>query len=197
MSVRLCQLTAPVWISVNLDKNTVSISKRAQWKLSGAILWKKKNTGCNAFYTRVSHNVVTMETSAIGWPPRLIVLWYISVDLEESWLVLIEEHEQWGLCTLRHGIQISMEAILACNPARSTEWLDCHPKSCELWNICTGPIVQISKVSKCYQSRWPSNSTSFHSHHITGKESIRTAYFGLFVYFLHLSNEERGLLLCG
>ena len=47
---------------------------------------------------------------------------------------------QWGLCALRHGIQISMEAILACHPARSTEWLDCHPKSCELWHIHTGLI---------------------------------------------------------
>ena len=49
---------------------------------------------------------------------------------------------QWGLCALRHGIQISMEAILACHPARSTEWLDCHPKSCEIWRICTGPIAR-------------------------------------------------------
>ena len=47
---------------------------------------------------------------------------------------------QWGLCALRHDIQISMEANLACHPARSTEWLDCHPKSCELWRIRTGPI---------------------------------------------------------
>ena len=46
----------------------------------------------------------------------------------------------WGLCALRHGIQISMDAILACHPVRSTEWLDCHPKSCELWRIRTGPI---------------------------------------------------------
>ena len=30
---------------------------------------------------------------------------------------------KWDLCALRHGIQISMEAILACHPARSTEWL--------------------------------------------------------------------------
>ena len=48
---------------------------------------------------------------------------------------------KWGLCALRHGIQISMEAILACHPARSTEWLDCHPKWCELWRIRTGPIL--------------------------------------------------------
>ena len=48
-----------------------------------------------------------------------------------------EQTSQWGLCALRHGIQISMEAILACHP----EWLDCHPKSCELWRIRTGPIV--------------------------------------------------------
>ena len=47
---------------------------------------------------------------------------------------------EWGLCALRHGIQISMEAILACHPVRSTEWLKCHPKSCELWRIRTGPI---------------------------------------------------------
>ena len=36
-----------------------------------------------------------------------------------------------------------MEAILACHPARSTEWLDCHPKWCEdyeLWRIRSGPI---------------------------------------------------------
>ena len=28
---------------------------------------------------------------------------------------------QWGLCALRHGIQISIEAILACHRARLTE----------------------------------------------------------------------------
>ena len=40
---------------------------------------------------------------------------------------------QWSSCALRHGIQISMEAILACHPARSTEWLDWVTNSCELW----------------------------------------------------------------
>ena len=40
-----------------------------------------------------------------------------------------------------------MEAILACHPARSTEWLDCHPKSCELWRIHTGPIMRTFKVA--------------------------------------------------
>ena len=54
--------------------------------------------------------------------------------------IMIMMIKEWGLCALRHGIQISMEAILACHPARSTEWLDCHPKSCELWRIRTGPI---------------------------------------------------------
>ena len=49
--------------------------------------------------------------------------------------------QRLGLCALRHGIQISMEAILTCHPARSTEWLHCHPKSCELWRIRTGPIT--------------------------------------------------------
>ena len=50
----------------------------------------------------------------------------------ETWFVQLQMHViRWGLCALRHGIQISMEAILACHPARSTEWLDCHPKSCD------------------------------------------------------------------
>ena len=38
------------------------------------------------------------------------------------------------------GIQILLEAILACHPARSTEWLDWVAKWCELWRIHTGPI---------------------------------------------------------
>ena len=64
------------------------------------------------------------------------VKWHVRTPFDISDQSLIK----WGLCALRHGIQISMEAILACHPARSTEWLDCHPKSCELWRIPTGPI---------------------------------------------------------
>ena len=56
-----------------------------------------------------------------------------------------------GLCALRHGIQISMEAIFACHPARSTEWLGCHPKPCELWRIRTGPI-SLSTASPAYSN---------------------------------------------
>ena len=37
-----------------------------------------------------------------------------------------------GPCTLRHGIQKSMEAILACHPALSTKWLVWVATSCEL-----------------------------------------------------------------
>ena len=71
------------------------------------------------------------------------------VHTHSHWLIHVQwpfrqshlnAHTEWGLCTLHHGIQISMEAILACHPARSTEWLDCHPKWCELWRIRTGPI---------------------------------------------------------
>ena len=47
---------------------------------------------------------------------------------------------QWGLCALRHGIQFSMEAILACHQARSTQCLDWVAKWCELWRVRTGPI---------------------------------------------------------
>ena len=91
--------------------------------------------------------------------------------------------KKWGLCVLRHGFQISVEAILACHPARSTEWLDCHPKSCERWRIRTGPIVHAPalrlimipwypEVSKYNQSRWPSNCTCFHGHHVMRNSCI-------------------------
>ena len=39
----------------------------------------------------------------------------------KSKLAAAKSTGEWGLCALRHGIQISMEAILACHPARSTE----------------------------------------------------------------------------
>ena len=70
---------------------------------------------------------------------------------------------QWGLCALRHGIQISMEAILACHPARCTEWLHCQPKSCELWRIGMGPITQYtswSLLSHDVSARFPLPSSS-------------------------------------
>ena len=54
--------------------------------------------------------------------------------------------KKWDLCVLRYDIQISMEAILACHPARSTEWLDWVVKSCELWRSRTGPIQLIRHV---------------------------------------------------
>ena len=40
-----------------------------------------------------------------------------------------------GGCALHHDIQNSMEAILSCHPARSTEWLGWMAISCELWHI--------------------------------------------------------------
>ena len=60
---------------------------------------------------------------------------------------LIRRPSEWGLymCALRHGIQTALETILA---ARSTEGLDCHPKSCELWRNRTGTIPG----SKTFQS---------------------------------------------
>ena len=53
-------------------------------------------------------NVTVYEKSKFGKPAMYNVHLGISGN-------------HWGLCALRHGIQISMEAILACHPARSTE----------------------------------------------------------------------------
>ena len=82
-----------------------------------------------------------MEQSLSAWRPRIA----------RNGL----QQQQWGLCALRHDIQISKEGILACYPARSTEWLDCHPKSCELWRIRTGHIRSVMRVIRsCVVNGW-------------------------------------------
>ena len=90
--------------------------------------WKEKAMN-------VHMSIVAMD----GWPRTSgfeLVFW--KKDLQQKFLMEAFQwwntlwkksscNNKWGLCALRHGIQISMEAILACHPARSTKWLDCHP----------------------------------------------------------------------
>ena len=64
----------------------------------------------------------------------------MSVSLIHSFPFALKS--QWRSCALRHGIQNSMAAILTCQPALSTEWLDPMAKGCELplWHMRTSPI---------------------------------------------------------
>ena len=81
------------------------------------------------------------------WTCKSLCIGKISFEHNTKTFRKIDTHFiQWGLCTWRHGIQKSMEAILACHPARSTEWLDWVAKSCELWCICTGPLGKFVRV---------------------------------------------------
>ena len=107
---------------------------------------------CRMGPVRVRHRSHEFATSPVllcielGGKPKwlpLIFGYHAKRHTGSHWISKSREYvplSWWGLCALRHGIQISMEAILACHPTRSTEWLDCHPKSCELWHIRTGPI---------------------------------------------------------
>ena len=54
----------------------------------------------------------------------MLVCWS-HVSTWDSFRILRE----WGPCSFRHGIQNSMETILACHPALSTEWLP-------FWQLC-------------------------------------------------------------
>ena len=54
-------------------------------------------------------------------------------------------NDSTGPCALRHGIQNSTEAILACHPALSTEWVDWVAKWCERWCKRTGCIQKREK----------------------------------------------------
>ena len=87
------------------------------------------------FFFSLSYSAADIkEFHMTRWPWK-------QVQLDDHLALIPLDLKEWGLCALRHSIQISMEAILACHPARSTEWLDCHSKSCELWRIRTGPIA--------------------------------------------------------
>ena len=76
-------------------------------------------------YRLFSHNVVAMETSAIGWPPWLVTYWYL-------WIF---------------------------------EQLYMHMHLELTWFFKF-------RVSKYNQSKWPSNCTGFHGHHIMWNSSI-------------------------
>ena len=61
--------------------------------------------------------------------------------VDEAGADLEEEGIERGPCILRHAIQISTEAIKACHPALSTEWLAGWTAiSRILWCMCTGPF---------------------------------------------------------
>ena len=51
-------------------------------------------------YRLFSHNVVTMETSAIGWPPWLIAFWYLLIS--EQLYMLMHEAMTWFLQIQRY-----------------------------------------------------------------------------------------------
>ena len=63
---------------------------------------------------------------------------------------------QWGLCALRHCIQISMEAILACHPARST---DCAQNRVNYDVFAQAP----SAIKLSSSSAWPNQ---LHCHYL-------------------------------
>ena len=81
------------------------------------------------------------------------VFWSVSLFLSKTYLCLVHNLRAsvqckcvcvggGGGCVLRHGIQNSMEAILACH----------QPRSCELWRMRTGPSFQLFFLSRRFCS---------------------------------------------
>ena len=128
---------------------------------------KQHDTTMSMAFLQRTVSIINSQVPSIDYLVLMSTRWY-------HWQLLYPLHQarhkrflarcqtQWGLYALRHGIQISMEV---CHPARSTEWLDCHPKSCELWRIRTGPIKKFCsyQLSLWVDSAYASGS-SFHSH---------------------------------
>ena len=67
------------------------------------------------------------------------------------------------------------KAILACHPAKSTEWLDCHPRSCELWRIRTGPILFVP-MAFCKLLQWTQANT-------TSSSGVAPSSLSLWIWF--------------
>ena len=75
------------------------------------------------------------------------------------WTSLLSRNN-WELWTLRHGIQNSMEAILACHPAPSTKWLDWVVKM--VWTMTYAHIPHLK--SGIFTSFLHTTSSDFGGH---------------------------------
>ena len=60
---------------------------------------------------------ILVENHWLGLTLIVFQLW------RNAWEYMYFPAREWGPCALHHWIQSSMEAILACHPAVSTEWL--------------------------------------------------------------------------
>ena len=89
----------------------------------------------NLFYTMVQKSQKWPKTQIKGGGPALSP----TTNTETSFMMDVSKQ---GPCTLRHRIQNSMEAILACHPALSTKWLDWVAQWCERWCMMYRPHSQ-------------------------------------------------------
>ena len=73
------------------------------------------------FYRLFSHTVVTMETSAIGWPPWLITFWYLLISEQlhmpmheaMTWFLQIQRYQN-GINQGGHPIALVSMATTLC-----------------------------------------------------------------------------------
>ena len=59
----------------------------------------------------------------------------------------LQKNVEWGPCALRHWIQSSMEATLACHPAVSTEWL-AGWQFTVYYDVCARPPLRAQNSAK-------------------------------------------------
>ena len=133
-------LTKVVWVDARLVASAAMMTRSAP---ASQLIWRSTCTTRHehSFWARASRirygHIQTKLTFICGFslnppPPHTH---YIVCTTHQADMHLA--------CALRHCIQISMEAILACHPALSAKWLDWAAKWCELWHMHTGPSVQV------------------------------------------------------
>ena len=168
--------------------------------------WKKFSRSVEAFsqrddktneYILFSHNVVTMETSAIGWPPWLITYWYLWIFEQWRLFIFISRESKWGtlkgagnprcavpaeshsICTDRRrpGPAAALQVSPTSDTCQSVAILMNRPHyTCTcIWNW--HEFFKF-RVSKCNQSKWPSNCIGFHGYHVMWNSSIKGRWVG-------------------
>ena len=87
-----------------------------------------------------------------------------------------------------------MEAILTCHPALTTEWLDWVAFSCEIWYLCTGPIISMFTKFNNYYCCHSGASTCVYNVRHTAWGSEIGSLTSLDAPELHASSDIRELI---
>ena len=130
---------------------------RAKLRISSRGNGFKRDSGKTPETESVTHNnreTFNSYAAVENCNPEFCCKWLIFILFTNSpnqWKLLAN---QWGPCALHHWIQNSMEAILTCHPAVSTEWL-AGWQFRVYYDVCARSPLKISRTTVCSAKSLP------------------------------------------